>query len=157
LTYHLVYDLSNTWPDLKAPLIGLLLTCVCLYVWRTRPGPERVLGLVVGIFGALFAVGATILFVPDYLALRKAVSSGDFSVAEGTVDNYRLTRSGRKGTESYTVAGHHFFYSGTTLGHGFRQTAADGGPIRSGMPVRIGYRGDVILRLEIGEPDKRSP
>jgi hypothetical protein len=51
--------------------------------------------------------------------------------------------------ESFDVAGVPFRYSDYQVSVGFNNTASHGGPIREGLPVRISFVGNTILRLEI--------
>ena len=79
------------------------------------------------------------------------LSSGQYSVVEGLVTNFTTIPHNGHGRESFTVAGQHFSYSPYKMTNAFHQIAADGGPMRDGLYVRIIYRDDVILKIEIGQ------
>jgi len=51
--------------------------------------------------------------------------------------------------ESFTVSGVPFSYSDYIPKAGFNQTSSHGGPIHEGLPVRIWYVGNEIVKLEI--------
>ena len=51
--------------------------------------------------------------------------------------------------ERFTVQGVSFSYSDYTMTSAFKNTSSHGGPIRSGLYVRVHYRGDSIVMLEV--------
>ena len=54
-------------------------------------------------------------------------------------------------TESFTVAGHKFEFSDYQMTSGFNNTNSHGGPIKSGIYVRINALGNRIARLEVAQ------
>ena len=82
--------------------------------------------------------------LPNHLRLEKC------AVVEGEVTNFRAMPEGG-GTESFSVGGQHFEYSGkvSSSQSGFSQPVAQGGPIRDGLRVRIHHRDGIIARLEL--------
>jgi hypothetical protein len=74
------------------------------------------------------------------------------SSIEGCVVEYRPRETLDRGPlESFRVDGILFEYNGSQSHYGFHLTKARGGPIREGLPVRITYMNDVILRIEVAE------
>jgi hypothetical protein len=53
--------------------------------------------------------------------------------------------------ESFCVSGVCFRYSDYVVTAGFNQTSSHGGPIRDGLPVRVTYIGNTIVKLEVVE------
>jgi hypothetical protein len=52
--------------------------------------------------------------------------------------------------EHFCVSGACFSYSDYVVTAGFNRTSSRGGPIREGLPVRVTYLGNTILKLEVG-------
>jgi hypothetical protein len=105
-------------------------------------------------FFFLFAVAWTVIAGATtgirYLELKRMMASGTFQAVEGEVRNFKPMPYGGHAEESFDVAGASFRYSDFDLtGGGFNNTASHGGPIREGLPVRIAYSGNTILRLEV--------
>lgn len=63
---------------------------------------------------------------------------GSYQVVEGTVQNYHLTVVSGSHIERFQVNGISFAYANHGTPQCFHRTA-DGGPIREGLQVRIGY------------------
>lgn len=83
--------------------------------------------------------------------LRTDYARGDFDVVEGIVENFDpMPYQGHK-SETFTVDGVKFSYSDFQVTSGFNNTASHGGPIREGLPVRISYKGNTILKLEVAQ------
>jgi len=109
---------------------------------------------------SLCAIGVFFLCVPAPRLLHldtNALSSfqkGNYHVVEGQVTNFDpMPYDGHK-NECFSVEEKLFCYSDYGAGPGFHNTASHGGPIRSGLQVRIAYmpvahRGNIILRLEV--------
>lgn len=101
--------------------------------------------LVAAVLWSLVAFATT---YPDYRSCYNALASGKTSYIEGTVDDFVPMPYQGHAAESFTVNGVHFSYTdyGTP---GFTNTSSHGGPMRSGLYVRIWYLGNDILKLQI--------
>lgn len=64
---------------------------------------------------------------------------GSYRVVQGTVQNYHLTVVSGSHIERFQVNGVSFAYANHGTPQCFHKTADDGGPIREGLQVRIGY------------------
>jgi hypothetical protein len=93
------------------------------------------------------SVGLSIYF--EQSSLRKNYENGSFDVVEGLVQNFEPMPSGGHKRERFTVNGIKFEYSDFNVTPGFNNTASLGGPIKSGMPVRISHIGNTILKIEV--------
>lgn len=85
----------------------------------------------------------------EYLGLRSAYRQGQFSVVEGYVTNFRPMPYEGHQDECFSVQSETFCYSDYGVTAGFNNSASHGGPIREGLPVRVSYRGNTIVRLEV--------
>lgn len=100
-------------------------------------------------FGLIFVVGWTIatFFVTfsQYITARDALKSARFDVVEGPVTSFKTTPK----SETFTVSYKTFSYSDFMIAPGFNNIRSQGGPIRTGIYVRVTYTDNTILRLEI--------
>jgi hypothetical protein len=76
--------------------------------------------------------------------------TGHYQTAEGNVENFRPMPYEGHTDECFIVQGTTFCYSDYGIQPGFNSSTSHGGPIRSGLPVRVSYYDGQILRLEIG-------
>jgi hypothetical protein len=98
------------------------------------------------LFATLWTAAAFAGTFVDYRKAVNALHSGQAKVVEGRVDHY--SQVAHK-SESFEVNSVRFWYSDGVLIAGFNDTAAEGGPIRQGLPVRIWHWNGQILRLQI--------
>jgi len=89
-----------------------------------------------------------------------AYRKGDYQMVEGTVADFDpMPYEGHK-NECFSVLDKRFCYSDYAIRPGFRNTASHGGPISSGLQVRIAYKAtperNMILRLEIDKDQAAS-
>jgi hypothetical protein len=70
---------------------------------------------------------------------------------EGPVERYLARQSGEENFEQFTVNGVLLGYGSLGLPKCYHRPAANGGPIREGLPVRITYNGHCIVKVEILE------
>jgi hypothetical protein len=101
------------------------------------------------VFGLVWSLAVLAATLSDYIALRQAVASGQVTITEGVVTDFRPLPYSGHANESFVVGGKRFSYSDYSATAGFNNTRSHGGPIESGIYVRITHRGNTILRLEI--------
>ena len=82
--------------------------------------------------------------------MRQALQSGQAQVVEGVVTDFVPMPYEGHADERFAVDGHYFSYSDYVVTAGFNHTSSHGGPIRSGINVRVTFVGNVIVRLEVG-------
>jgi hypothetical protein len=162
MAYTTVFDVATAGPRFWwfAP-IGLILVIPGWFLAR-RPEVLVAAGLLQSpkdrrffrwcffLFACIWTAIAAISVFGAYLAAVHDLSSGRFSIVSGRVEHFHPMPSRGHAMESFEAHGVAFDYSDDVVTAGFNQTAAHGGPIREGLPVRIAYRGNVILRLEVG-------
>ena len=104
------------------------------------------------IFWTVFAFGGTFI---SHNYSRYIYNNDKYNVIEGIVENFDpMPWSGHK-MESFTVHGVKFEYSDYRNTPGFNNATSKGGPIREGLPVKISYTGNTILKLEISKNANR--
>ena len=131
--------------------IGLLLpTLISSGVFRkSSPNMNRWFPSVFLGFAIFWTLTSFISTFTDYRRAVTAMQKNQAMIVEGLVTNFQpLLKS-----ESFVVQGVKFKYSDYIITAGFNNMASHGGPISEGLPVRIWYLGDEILRLDIKKPN----
>ncbi len=100
------------------------------------------------LFFALLTLLSYAMTWGSYFALIGALRNGTATTLEGIVSNFHPAAN-LKETESFVVDGHAFSYSKYALRQGFHTLELQGSPIADGAYVRLSYRNDSILKLEI--------
>jgi len=141
-TGNIIFRVVPAMP-IAAAVLGLVMV-----LWRGLGVPRFFAWLWLSL--ALLMVALSYLAVmPVERSARHALESGDFKIVEGEVRNFRPMTRGSKEDESFEVGGVPFRYGDGKLSAGFEHTARQGGLIHEGLPVRITYRDNTILRLEV--------
>ena len=85
---------------------------------------------------------------------RIELAQGPMETVEGRVEEFKAMPYAGHDVERFRVGGEFFSYSDYVETGGFNNTSSHGGPIREGIPVRIGFvrrqNDNVIVRLEVG-------
>lgn len=160
--YVTVYQISKQSTDWSFALVGVIPLIVGLimilgkrrFKWKR---PRWLLPIFFCIFGLVWfcAVGISVLN-EDSQALA-AYQKGNYQLVEGLVTDFHPMPYEGHQEECFSVQDKRFCYSDYAIAPGFRNTASHGGPIRSGLPVRIAYSDDTILRLEIPKDRVLTP
>jgi len=150
-----VFDSTSSearWLLWYSPLLflgGLLVLSglrVSFVNWKQGWGP-RLLGL-----------GLAVLFIcafwfkysyNHWIYFTEYHDSGPYQTVEGPVENYLARPAREMNFEQFTVNGVRLGYGSLGMPKCFSRPAANGGPIREGLPVRIAYKGSCIVKLEI--------
>jgi hypothetical protein len=117
---------------------------------KMTPGAQ---GLSWGIMllGGFIALLAILFTVDSYAENSIAYLRGQYSVVEGSVENFHPLPYGKGDyRETFSVGGQDFSYSDSLNGpECFQHSSTHGGPVRQGQYVRIAYSNNCILKLEI--------
>jgi hypothetical protein len=118
-------------------------------VWGKSQGQSN--GFAVFFFGfaVLWTITSFLATSGQYMNLRQALETGQASVVEGTVSQFTPMPAAGHSKERFCVKDRCFEYSDFIITGGFNNTSSHGGPIYEGLPVRVTYVGDTIVRLEI--------
>jgi hypothetical protein len=92
----------------------------------------------------------------DYRRAIRAMRENRVDFVQGTVSGFVPMPATGHSMESFLVTGVEFKYSDFVITAGFNNTASHGGPIREGLPVKIWYLGNEILRLDVAEAPNQS-
>ncbi|MFL5560996.1 MAG: hypothetical protein ACJ79K_05935 [Gemmatimonadaceae bacterium] len=169
IPYYVVFNVLDGYPHWTAEIVftAFSLALVLLLVanlrgWFTMPRPVRSGAILVLLAMALVLLPSHVFAHRDFAAMRDAVRAGKFTLVEGRVDDFhapwRLNQQ-RTIPEKFTVYSHkqtfRYRYLESELAPGFNTPSDRGGPIRSGLRVRIADVDGRIARLEIA-PDGGS-
>jgi hypothetical protein len=164
MQFNVVYDAANQgYPAWHLNGIGLVLVCVGLMLVlapdlmqrllpRGLQGTARRIFSWFFLFAALF--GAFVTFrgtTQPYEATAAASRDHRYRVVEGRVTDFVAMPYTGHALESFVAGGRKFSYSDYILTGCFNKTSSHGGPIRSGLSVRISYTGNCIVRLEVAQ------
>lgn len=156
--YRLVFDVAHQgltpW---HMSLFGLAFVVAGLLFVRFREdlpmrGPEFVRKRFPFLWLGFAVLWTLLVSAQTYSTHRRLVTTlaeGRADVVEGEVTDFVPMPAGGHGVERFCVEQRCFSYSDYHITGAFNQTASHGGPIRSGLHVRVTYVGDDIVRLEV--------
>ena len=152
--YRVVFDLSQKGFQWWFPAFGLAFAVVgCGIIWWGRrqrwPFSSRFVGYFMLGFSCLWSGFVFTTTFSEYSELHSAYRQGQFSVVEGDVTNFRPMPYEGHQDECFSVQSETFCYSDYGVTAGFSNAASHGGPILEGLPVRVSYIGNTIVRLEV--------
>lgn len=165
MDYRLVFDLQTS--DIRLTNYLFMLPGVIIFLcgavtyffrerlsnpFRAKPMPQRFPFFLL-LFGLLWMQLTGLSLYAQYDTMKQALHMGKVSVVEGNViDFIPMPILGHK-KEHFCVSGSQacFSYSDYEVTPGFNITNAHGGPIQTGLPVKVTYRDNVILKLEVGK------
>lgn len=100
------------------------------------------------LFFAVLTLVTYVLTWGSYFSLIRAPRNGTATTLEGVVNSFHPA-SNVKDHESFVLNWHVFSYSQYALRQGFNTLRLQGNPITDGSYVRLTYRDDSILELEV--------
>jgi hypothetical protein len=131
-------------------VIGLVVPLGAVRAWRKRDWIALVGIGAWGLFWNYLVLPPSWTIYHDHLRAQEQLRSGDCEIVEGTVEQFHPMPYHGHSLESFTVNGVRFSYSDFDDSKpGFNNTESHGGPIHSGMHVRIHYRAESILQVEV--------
>jgi hypothetical protein len=144
-----VFDISQKSYNWWAPAFGLIFLLFGISFIRRPPERTRTFGWIFIAFSLIWITLVLITTGSAYLRAVQAYREGSYQVIEGVVHEFVPMPYTGHALESFRVNGKIFRYSDYVETPGFNKTRSHGGPIHEGLPVRIGYLGNTILKLEI--------
>jgi hypothetical protein len=128
--------------------------------WSKIPfrGPEFMRRYGVYIFTGFFTIWTLLVFATtysDYAYAKNEYLEGKAGIVEGAVSNFKPGTNVRGSAyESFCVKDMCFTYSDYEEQAGFNTMTINGGPIRQGLPVRVTFVGNTIVKLEVASSSK---
>src|SRR5450631_3503007 len=152
--YVTIYQVSKQFADWQFALAGAipLIAGIVIILGKLRfrwKQPHWFLPIFACGFGFLWLCTAGLSVLREDSRALSAYQKGDYHLVEGTVTDFHPMPYEGHRDECFSVQDQRFCYSDYEVAPGFRNTASHGGPIRSGLPVRIAYLDGRILRLDI--------
>jgi hypothetical protein len=114
------------------------------------PGPSnaKLIGTVLVGLGVIANV-VDYIEISAWTNMRSAYERRIYSTVEGPVHNFKPMPYEGHQEECFSIENQMFCYSDYEPQPGFHQSTSHGGPIREGLPVRVAYYEEQILRLEV--------
>ena len=153
--FRVVFDLPQKGFEWWFPAFGLIFVVIGgVIVWLGRTKNWRrsrrfVEHFMIG-FACLWSGVTFSTTFREYVVLRSAYRRSQLSVVEGPVTNFRPMPYEGHQLECFSVRSQTVCYSDYVVTAGFNNSVSHGGPIREGLPVRVSYIGNTIVRLEVG-------
>jgi hypothetical protein len=119
--------------------------------WGRHPRWKSVLPFTFLGFAVLWTVVTFATTFWEYARLKGALLDGRAQVVEGTVTQFKPMPWAGHSDERFCVREKCFSYSNFEVTAGFNNAASHGGPIREGLPVRVTFVGNAIVKLEIAD------
>jgi hypothetical protein len=148
---HLIFDMQSKAYDWSIWHVGFLFIGGLFAIWlgKRRPSPRAVPGVgyfmcAVAILFAVFEVGSYFLNRHEKLNL---LNTDRCSVVEGAVTNFHPVPASGHAEESFVVRNERFTYSDYTITLCFNNTLSHGGPIREGLPLKIRFSDNCIIKI----------
>lgn len=157
MNYLVVFDTREV--DYLSPSLGatgLIVVLTAILVVLVRKELDRRAGVVFSwlvptLVGLCLAV-TWISTYREYSSAAAALNEGRAAVAHGRVSNFKAWTN-RKGSpwERFCVEDKCFQYTDSDGDAGFDSPSSRGRPIKPGLPVRVTFVGDTILKLEVAQ------
>jgi hypothetical protein len=160
--YVTVYQIAQRTPNWPFVCIGLVpFIAGAVILWGKRrfkwTQPHWLFAIFCCLFGVLWvSITAPITLLANSNAFT-AYQKGDYQIVEGVVTDFQPMPYEGHQNECFSVQEQRFCYSDYEITPGFHNAVSHGGPIRAGLPVRIAYRNDLILRLDVPKDQALTP
>jgi hypothetical protein len=155
--YHTVFEIGLGSIDWSFPMVGLILLVVGIgVIWLSRryhwqQFRSKFFGYFLVLFSLIWLMATLGFPYSQYRRLASAYRSGGYSMVEGEVEDFKPMPFEGHTDECFSVQSQRFCYSDFEIGAGFKNTSSHGGPIRQGLPIRVFYIGDTIVRLDVAD------
>jgi hypothetical protein len=144
--YTTIFEIGHNSFSWWFPLFGLVVGVFGIAVIRQKKADYR-WAYAIAAFSIVWSLLSFSEIAVGDREFQRAYASGNYLVSEGPVESFWEEPQGKG--ECFFVQNKRFCYSDFIIVPGFRNTAWHGGPIRPGLPVRVSYVGDTIVKLEI--------
>ncbi len=160
MDYKVVFDVASAgYKSWDFPAHGLILVGVGVILisfrkrlpgwWGKHPRVSNVFTFFYFGFAVFWTLISFFSTYHNYTSLAEAEKANSVSVVEGVVTNFKPMPVTGHAMEKFCVSGACFEYSDYVITGGFNNTSSHGGPIREGLPVRVTYVRNAIIKLEV--------
>jgi len=153
MDYHTVFEITRKGFEWWVLSVFLGVPAIALILWRDLRNPGISFRKLFAYFGmAFFGICGTVAFVGNYRDFeqcKRAYERGNYVVVQGLVHDFQPMPYEGHANECFAVSDQRFCYSDYAVYPGFNNATSHGGPIREGLPVRISYIGNDILKIEV--------
>jgi hypothetical protein len=157
-----VFDLANVgYKECTFVIFGLIFIFIGLFlvryahrikVWdHFSKQSRRVFAFVFLGFALVWTFAAFALSYSQYRSVYDKYQKGDYQIADGIVHNFVPMPYSGHSKECFSVNWRRFCYADGISTPGFNNTQSHGGPIRSGLHVRVSYVDETIVKLEVDD------
>lgn len=151
LDYKVIYSINY----INMPIIvyiAFAMTIILSFLVIKKNSIIRTQKMVGGVIFIAFISGVfCIKSIHSHFGNVKALKCGDYKLVEGKVINFSSASSNLKNIESFEVGGKRFEYSNALLNGGLNHSIE--GLVKNGSIVRVYYKNDDILKLDIKNED----
>jgi 4-amino-4-deoxy-L-arabinose transferase-like glycosyltransferase len=147
---------SGGFPSIGFAFLGIGIVFILIGKRKSWPLRKRFFGFFMAGFALLWSSLAFWMTGSEYFEAKSAYRTHTYSVVEGPVSNFHPMPIEGHQDECFSVQSARFCYSDYVVTAGFNNSASHGGPIREGLPVRVSYIDDIILRLEVRDSEKKT-
>jgi hypothetical protein len=155
VNYQVAFDASQNGSQLAIFALGPVFALLFgLIGWSLKGSSDPKYASKGKFFLLISGIGVVLSFVfligvfSEYYNAKKSLRTGNFSVAEGTVEDFVPMPPEGHSTESFKVGARSFAY-GSGWGSIVFNSEWNHGYIHNGARVRISYRDENILRVEV--------
>ena len=160
MSYRTVFDVAASgYRDGDFPLHGAIFIAIGIVMvvgrrrlpgwWGRHPRASTAFASFFLGFAVLWTLVAGVSTWREYARLVDASRSAEARVVEGPVSEFRPMPASGHAQEHFCVAEACFDYSDFIVTAAFNNTSSHGGPIHEGLPVRVTYVGNAIVKLEV--------
>jgi hypothetical protein len=160
MTYKVVFDIVESgYKSWSFPAFGLIFIAIGLFLvifrklisgwWGNHPRARDTFSSFFLWFAVIWTLISFFGTYSEYSNLRSAYKSGNFDVVEGRVTYFMPMPYSGHAMEKFCVNDHCFEYSDFVVSGSFNNTMSHGGPIREGLPVRVTFVRNKIIKLEV--------
>ena len=150
MNYKIIFDLSEdglrNWQVVIIPVVILIVVAID-YFRKKNVSKKAKYATLVGVLLIVIQFIVSFYFIVwRYFEYSYKIKSGDYSVAEGRVSNFKIHQDeSQNGIESFMVGNKKFAYQMNPFNFSFDYP----GILHDSMQVRLCYSGVYILKLEV--------
>jgi len=150
MEYKVAYIVNNDTSYLVTLLWLLGVGAIAFIIYKSEMGVKKICASILVCIMLIVGSFSFISQLSEKYHNISLLNSGKCSVTEGYVENFDPAPASGHKNESFILNGKKFSYSDYDVSTGaFNQTYSHGGPIYQGRWVRISYKDNLILKIEV--------